>query len=103
MTDKPTADKARLLIDALRIAARASRRPEKTTAWQAADALQSALARAEAAEKERDELLKHCTALERESFERLIEHEKWQEREAIYRSQIEAGANLRPDGQTGGK
>jgi molybdenum cofactor biosynthesis enzyme len=59
--------------------------------------------RAEAAEKERDELLKHCTALERESFERLIEHEKWQEREAIYRSQIEAGANLRPDGQTGGK
>jgi DNA primase large subunit len=59
--------------------------------------------RAEAAEKERDELLKHCTALERESFENLIEHEKWQEREAIYRSQIEAGANLRPDGQTGGK
>jgi hypothetical protein len=121
MTDNPTADKARLLIDALRIAARASRRPEKTTAWQAADALQSALARAEAAEariavlceeidmkegvlsalrtraeaaeKERDELLlKHCTALERESFENLIEHEKWQEREAIYKSQIEAGA-----------
>jgi hypothetical protein len=48
--------------------------------------------RAEAAEKERDELLKHCTALERESFENLIKHEKWQEREAIYRSQIEAGA-----------
>jgi chromosome segregation ATPase len=121
MTDKPTADKARLLIDALRIAARASRRPEKTTAWQAADALQSALARAEAAEariavlceeidmkegvlsalrtraeaaeKERDELLlKHCTALERESFENLIKHEKWQEREAVYKSQIEAGA-----------
>jgi hypothetical protein len=49
--------------------------------------------RAEAAEKERDELLlKHCTALERESFENLIKHEKWQEREAIYKSQIEAGA-----------
>jgi hypothetical protein len=67
------------------------------------DQLTAALARAEAAEKERDELLKHCTALERESFENLIKHEKWQEREAVYRSQIEAGANLRPDGQTGGK
>jgi chromosome segregation ATPase len=54
--------------------------------------LTAALARADAAEKERDELLKHCTALERESFENLIKHEKWQEREAVYKSQIEAGA-----------
>jgi hypothetical protein len=54
--------------------------------------LTAALTAALAAEKERDELLKHCTALERESFENLIEHEKWQEREAVYKSQIEAGA-----------
>jgi chromosome segregation ATPase len=144
MTDKPTADKARLReIRAKAVRAMAALRVSIRTAWNddlsepgsverarhagrvesmdiAIDVIEALLveadaalaraeateinlrsvmkrsnhwqSRAEAAEKERDELLKHCTALERESFENLIKHEKWQEREAVYRSQIEAGA-----------
>jgi hypothetical protein len=102
MTDNPTADKARLR----EIAERANMVVGKLGLCSTAEAysiiehelpwllsqLTAALTAALAAEKERDELLKHCTALERESFENLIEHEKWQEREAVYKSQIEAGA-----------
>jgi hypothetical protein len=106
MTDKPTADEARLREIAERAnmvvgklglcsTAEAYSIIEHELPWllsQLTAALTAALAQAEAAEKERDELLKHCTALERASFENLIEHEKWQEREAVYKSQIEAGA-----------
>jgi hypothetical protein len=106
MTPNQTADEARLreIVDRVNVVvgklglcrtAEAYSIIEHELPWllsQLTAALTAALARAEAAEKERDELLKHCTALERESFERLIEHEKWQEREAVYKSQIEAGA-----------